>query len=359
MIIHRFALVALLFATVAGCRNDAYKSAYMETLRAEKLWIEDQYYALESQYNEKVAALASASDENNSLRTRLGMNEQTPAPSTGGSSLLAKPAPNSNPVDLSAPTIEIGTPLDSGPGSLERLSADLSEGTLHQVIFPEDGQLHRVSERRVPIDRRVTHMVLNPHLTGGRDFDRSSGDDGITVVVEPRNADNVFVPIAGPISIVLLDPMLAGEAARVARWEIDQDEVEERLQLGMLQRTGITLNLPWPSGPPKNSDLHLFVRYVTPQGEKLKADAELSILLPGQVASRWTPKSSKRNHQVESVSEAIQDNFKQRGTNISLAMPDEHVMQASTYSNPSPTSPVESTAVDTSAQQRPQWRPFR
>jgi len=357
MIIHRFALVALLFVTVAGCRNDAYMNAYLDTLRAEKLWIEDQYYALESQYNEKVAALASANDENSSLRTRLGLNDQIPTPSMGRS-LLAQPTPSSNPVDLSSPTIEIGIPLESGPGSLERLSADLPDGMRHEVVYPEDGRLAVASESRAPIDMRVTHIALNPHLTSGRDFDRSAGDDGISVVVEPRNGDDLFVPVAGTISIVLIDPLLQGEAARVARWEIDKDEVEDRLQLGMLYRSGITLNLPWPSGPPKHSDLHLFARYVTPQGEKLQADMELSILSPGQVASRWTPKSSGRNRRFEAVSEAVQENVRQ-GSNIRLAMPDENVMQASAHSNSPSASFVESTAVNSDSQERPQWRPFR
>ena len=71
-----------------------------------------------------------------------------------------------------------------------------------------------------PGDKKVTHLFLNP-LSGGADFDGQPGDDGLRVVIEPRNATDEFVPEAGALSVVLLDPERQGESARVARWDSD------------------------------------------------------------------------------------------------------------------------------------------
>jgi hypothetical protein len=145
-----------------------------------------------------------------------------------------------------------------------------------------------------PADPRVTHIVLNQLLTGGTDFDKKPGHDGIVVVVEPRNRDEAFVPLAGPITVLVLDPTKTAEQGRiVARWEIDANEAQKSLRNSGKLR-GIELRLPWTVKPPEINKLHLYVRYITVDNRDLRADRPLAINLPGDVTQQWTPRAVSR-----------------------------------------------------------------
>ena len=143
------------------------------------------------------------------------------------------------------------------------------------------------------LDKKVTHLFLNPALTGATDFDGQPGDDGLRVVLEPRNAADTFVSEAGSVSIVVLDPDRQGDAARVARWDFDGSAMRQLIADSSPTR-GIKLEMPWPAAPPAVNRLKLFVRYETPDGRRLQADREIYITPPGQAISRWTPRSPER-----------------------------------------------------------------
>jgi hypothetical protein len=134
---------------------------------------------------------------------------------------------------------------------------------------------------------------LNPLLTGGADFDGQPGDDGLCVVLEPRNAADQCLPLTGAVSVVVLDPSRQGDAARVARWDFDAAAVQQAVHRTPSTR-GIKLELPWPAAPPANSQLKLFVRYETPDGRKLQTDRDIVLTSTGQLAGRWTPRPPGR-----------------------------------------------------------------
>ena len=148
-----------------------------------------------------------------------------------------------------------------------------------------------------PSDKKVTHLFLNPALTGGVDFDGQPGDDGLRIIVEPRNADDQFINESGTLSVVVLDPTRQGEAARLARWDFDQPATRQLLADNS-PRDGMKLELPWPASPPDANRLQLFVRYVTADGRKLQADREVFITHADQAISRWTPRSTAASPEV-------------------------------------------------------------
>jgi hypothetical protein len=144
-----------------------------------------------------------------------------------------------------------------------------------------------------PADRKITHLFLDPQLTGGCDLDGQPGDDGLRIVVEPRNAAEQFIAEAGSLSIVVLDPSKQGEAARVARWDFDE-RATRQLLADTAPRRGMRLELPWPGAAPGGKRLQLFIRYVTPDGRRLQVDRELFVTPPGEAISRWTPRTAAR-----------------------------------------------------------------
>jgi hypothetical protein len=143
-----------------------------------------------------------------------------------------------------------------------------------------------------PTNKKVTHLFLNPTMTGAADFDGSPGEDGLRIVLQPRNSDNEFVPEAGPLSIVLLDPDRQGEAARIARWDFDQ--INSRQLLAASDSRGIKLEVPWPAAAPHVNHLKLYVRYETPDGRKLVADKDIYLNAQATAISGWTPRSTER-----------------------------------------------------------------
>ena len=147
-------------------------------------------------------------------------------------------------------------------------------------------------------DKNVTHIHLSGLHTCGMDLDHQPGDDGLSILIEPRNAANQFVPLAAPVSVVVLDPSKNGEDARLARWDFTAAEAAEKITKG--DKRGIHLQLPWPAKPPASARLEVFVRYETPEGKKLQGEKEVFIALPGQFSQRWTPRPADRQRKSRS-----------------------------------------------------------
>ncbi len=152
----------------------------------------------------------------------------------------------------------------------------------------------------------VCQITLHPALTGGIGSSTRPSDEGLLVVVEPRDFGGNIVNVPGPISVALLDPALTGEQARLARWDFSAAQTQGMFRMGPQQ--GILLRLPWTSTPALDR-LKVFVRYTTRDGKKLQAERLISVALndsppargeappdaePAQTASRpqrpqWSP----------------------------------------------------------------------
>jgi hypothetical protein len=136
--------------------------------------------------------------------------------------------------------------------------------------------------------RQVASIALNRTLTGGIGAESGPGDQGLLVVVEPRDRAGRTVDAPGEMSVVVIDPALDGDAARVARWDFTAAETA-----AMFRRTGaqraIHVTTAWPAEPPRHNQLNLFVRYVTIDGRKLQADQKIEVALPGDKTARSNP----------------------------------------------------------------------
>jgi hypothetical protein len=291
-------LAALAAAALNGCRTAPYVGAHIESLNAEYRQLEDYVYCLEDEN----ARLKQELDdlEQNYDRVRRGEAPLRPSPYRRRTEPSASPSgtgPN-----LEPPMIELpGTPSSTPPNrSILNKPTDEPSGSLDLVppavelpapLVPKETSAPQPP--RKPADSKITHITLNPTLTGGTDLDGRPGDDGLSVVIEPRNAASQYVPEAGVVSIVVLDPSQQGDAARIARWDFNLSTMREKLQ-STGAADGIRLQMPWPANPPQTSPLHLFVRYETADGRRLQADRELFLAAGDQTAGRWTPRPPDR-----------------------------------------------------------------
>jgi hypothetical protein len=299
-----------------GCASQPYLNSHIESVNAEYRQLEDYVYALEDENARLV-------QENETLRTGRppGKALGDATPGRGG---LFRGAPGSGaprttpPARDSAPGFEppvIELPGDTPPrnsggrSTTQRPESDSPADTPPSIDLPAPNNpvepLPIPGAREIqapikpdaispkPVDRKITHLFLNPALTSGMDFDGRPGDDGLRIVVEPRNAEEQFVAEAGTVSVVVLDPEREGEAARIARWDFDRSATRQVLAASSPER-GMKLEVPWPGAAPAATRLKLFVRYEAADGSKLQAEREVVVTPPGQSLSRWTPRPADR-----------------------------------------------------------------
>lgn len=324
-------LVVLALLIIAGCRSDPAIPILERELRLR----EDEIYRLRAAldemhdcgptYGDRVVGGSDTSDEPARPRSR---RPNGPPPPNG-----LKPPPVEMP---SQSTTEFPKALDTPAGSLGPGILDPPKHLLEPsrpLGPPADGSRgrssHRPSERKLPPgvgepdgpalergadavtsrsgritmasqpagavpltpsgdSRRVAAIVLNRALTGGINTDDAAGDQGLLVVIEPRDRTGRSVDAPAEVSVVVLDPALEGDAARVARWDFTPAETA-----AMFRRTGpaaaIHLTTAWSADPPVHNKLHLFVRYVTADGRKLQTDQPIEVALAGDKTTRWNP----------------------------------------------------------------------
>jgi hypothetical protein len=100
------------------------------------------------------------------------------------------------------------------------------------------------------------------------------------------------VPRAGALTIVVLDPAERGMAARVARWDLSQSQLAPLLRTSEVLGRGFHLKLLWSGEPPRHSELHLFVRYISEDGRKVEADQRIFIDLSERGSVKRPPSYS-------------------------------------------------------------------
>ncbi len=279
----RAVLLSLALAT-AGCRTDPATTLLERDLRMQ----EDRIYQLEACLDDACAAREATIRENESLKKELDSGDRGAGSESGADR------------EFSAPSVELpgGT---SPPPAGGRETPDLSPPTIE---LPGENSSPPVEsglggKQTVILEQPPTQLVINKRLTGGLDRDGHGGDEGILVVFEPRDAAGNLVKWPGAVSVVVMDPALDGEAARVARWDFAPQEVPHHA-LNTAFGRGLQFELRWPNQPPKHRELQLFVRFTSEDGRKLTADATIDVrpAVDGSPGDRQTKRRS-RSAQVD------------------------------------------------------------
>jgi hypothetical protein len=119
---------------------------------------------------------------------------------------------------------------------------------------------------------KVAAITIRPVVAGGDRAGQPPGGDGIALWIEPRDQAGSMVRASAPVSVVVLDPdpSVAGESARVARWDF-ASEATAAFYRKTATAEGIFVELTWPGDPPKHRSLEVFVRYTTDDGRKIEA----------------------------------------------------------------------------------------
>jgi hypothetical protein len=323
--------LALLLA-LPGCRSNGSQDLLERELRLQ----EDKLYSMESCLCDYQQRLESCQRENDTLRQQLAdpasqSSEQLPASSprrqrlggNGGSSasgnaeLLVpdvtlpgneqappyKGPPQISPPDPTRPDGDL--PPRIAPPQNENQAPPQRKNNAPDGMQPPTIELPEIQPRQSGMEPQsetlpaptvtttadstdtgetvsslqVAEITLNKQLTGGYNTDLQAGDEGVMVVIEPRNSTGEVIRAPGKVSIVVMDPALQGEAARVARWDFSPADAANHFRKNLF---GVTMQfeLPWPNRPPQHAALTVIARYTTDDGRKLEARKDIVATLP-------------------------------------------------------------------------------
>lgn len=338
-------------AVLCGCHATPRMAAFIENRNAEARLLEDEYW-YQVQENERLAH-------------ELAKLKRAPAKGGPRGGIFGpRSAEPGVPENLEPPMIEEGI----GPPAIETRGTPPSDEPQRPEIEAEPapelpgelptprGATPAAATLPDATDTLVTHLFLNSLHTGGIDLDGRPGDDGLSVVLQPRNAAGQFVPLPGKVTVALLDPQKQGEAARIGRWTFIPDEIEPAINSSG-DVDGIHLEVPWPGPIPESSALRLFVRYETADGRKIEADREIHVKLAGQFSERWTPRPPERQRRSAPVPPAIARVDAERGE---IQASEEPADIAHTPSAAPPVLPPPTLGGSLSqSPPRPQWKPYR
>jgi len=199
------------------------------------------------------------------------VREPTPAP-------VARAMPSAQPESVAAPPGSVDTELREQPDSRPLVEPEPVTAPLPSTIARPTSAPARPSQARGNSqagNAALSIMAMNPKLTVWRHSPNgNSPDDGLTIVVEPRSANNELVEVDGDIAIIAVDPSLEGAKSKLARWDFTAEKASQHFQ-GTKDGGGFHFRLDWPGSRPQASRIDMYVRLTLTDGRQFVAEYSL------------------------------------------------------------------------------------
>jgi len=111
--------------------------------------------------------------------------------------------------------------------------------------------------------------------TGGVDEDGILGDEGLMVVVLPRDGDGSAVKVPARVQIAAWEVNAAGIKTQIGNWEIPAEKVRPTWRQGFVS-TGYFVGVPWQTFP-STEKVRVAVRLTTLDGRTFEADKDFFV----------------------------------------------------------------------------------
>lgn len=139
-----------------------------------------------------------------------------------------------------------------------------------------------------PSDQRMVEIAFHETLCRGHNFDDSPGDDGLYLVLVPKNESGEPLQQTGKLTVVI-EEMLNETSKRIAAWNVTPDELQESLEpIGASQ--GFHLSLPFQDVAPESNRVQVFLKYELEDGRVLVNRKDIQLRRPGHRQTTWTPR---------------------------------------------------------------------
>ncbi|MFN7733366.1 MAG: hypothetical protein ACK5OB_15825 [Pirellula sp.] len=199
---------------------------------------------------------------------------------------LLKPAPKGLPDEVSDAVLrerKIYTP--DRDQVLQASSQSIASSSTSEPSAPPATKAVYVTK----IDPRIREIEFHPTLTRGHNFDGKRGDDGLYLVLLPRNSQHQFVPGNGTLTVVAEETQSDGTTNRIGRWTITPEQWRDGLEpIGEAQ--GFHVKLPWQERIPNTSQVDVWVRFSLEDGTTMVNQRPISVRQASPGTSTWTPR---------------------------------------------------------------------
>jgi hypothetical protein len=122
--------------------------------------------------------------------------------------------------------------------------------------------------------------------TGGVFGEGPTGDDGLMVVVVPRDEDGAAVKVPARLEIAAWDITPAGLKTPIGNWAVPAEKVRPTWRSGFIS-TGYFVAVPWQTHP-GSEKVRIAVRLTTLDGRSFETDKDINVKL-GSAGSRVNP----------------------------------------------------------------------
>lgn len=115
--------------------------------------------------------------------------------------------------------------------------------------------------------------------TGGLDEDGAPGDEGLMVVVVPKDEDGAAVKVPASVRIAAWEVTPAGLKTPIGEWDVPAEKVRPTWRSGFVS-TGYFVAVPWRNYP-GTEKVRIAVRFTTLDGRAFEADKDITVKLGG------------------------------------------------------------------------------
>lgn len=139
-----------------------------------------------------------------------------------------------------------------------------------------------------PKDQRIVEIAFHETLCRGHNFDESPDDDGLYLVLVPKNESGEPLQQTGRLTVVV-EETHNEISKRIAVWNVTPDELKESLEpIGASQ--GFHLSLPFQDVAPESNRVQVFLKYELEDGRVLVNRKDIQLRKPGRRQTTWTPR---------------------------------------------------------------------
>jgi hypothetical protein len=127
----------------------------------------------------------------------------------------------------------------------------------------------------------VQHHVKDVQVargTGGLDEDKCPGDEGLLVVIAPRDVDDSIIKATGQARVTALQLTPEGLKLPLSTWDVSSTYLRRNWKTGLLS-SGYYVPLPWQVVP-QSDRLRVVVQFQTPDGAFFEAERDVQVRLP-------------------------------------------------------------------------------
>jgi hypothetical protein len=120
--------------------------------------------------------------------------------------------------------------------------------------------------------------------TGGADEDGAPGDEGMVLVIVPKDEDGAAVKVPGRAVVAAWEVSPAGIKTPIGSWDVPADKLRRTWKSGLIS-TGYFVALPWQTIPTSDR-VRVAVRLVTSDGRAYETDRDITVKPPSGAPPR-------------------------------------------------------------------------